>query len=249
MDLIKIQIEKDRLQDQLRSARELMTPLRIKLNALLNREPDAFLPPPLSPPVTPYAFTKRQLIEWLKENNPELKSLDSLQKKAKIQIKLARKGYLPSFSLGLDYIIIDEARMSGIEESGKDPLVAMVQLSLPIWFSKNKARVNRARWELKKVLNQKKDRENNLLARMELLYYQLQDEEQKIKLYSNKLLPQARQAVAVVRSAYQTGNSDILNFIDSQRTLLNFELNQEFFISAYAQRQAELEMLVGKHLF
>ena len=249
VDLIKIQIEKDKLLDQIRSAREQIVPLQNKLNSLLNRDPNASLPPPQSPRLTSYSFSKNQLREWLKKNNPELKSLNFIRKEAKAKIKLARKGYFPNFALGLNYIFVDEARMTGVEDSGKDPIVAMVQFSLPIWFSKNRARVNQAKWQLKKVVNQKKDLENNLLARLGMVFFRLQDGEKKIKLYGNNLLPQARQAVEVIQSAYKTGNADILNFIDSQRTLLDFELKHEYFISTHAQRKAELEMLVGKTLF
>ena len=98
-------------------------------------------------------------------------------------------------------------------------------------------------------MNQEKEKENALLAKLELVFYNFRNEEKKIKLYHNNLLPQARQAVEVVLSAYKTGNTDILNFIDSQRTYLDLELKYEHYLSVYAQRQAELEMLVGKVLF
>jgi outer membrane protein TolC len=249
VDLIKIQIEKDKLLDRLRSAREMIAPLKIKLNALLNRDPGGPLPLPRYQQISSASYIKNQLIKWLKESNPELKSLDFNRKKASIQIKLARKGYFPDFSVGLDYIMTDEAIMTGVEESGKDPIVAMVQLSIPLWFSKNRARVNQAKFNLENVLNQKKEKENSLLANLEMVYYKFRDKEKKIKLYRENLLPQARQAIEVVLAAYKTGSTDILNFMDSQQTLLDLELKHEYTLSAYARSQAELEMLVGRVLF
>lgn len=249
VDLIKIQIERDKLSDRLRSAREIIVPLQIKLNALLNREPNAPLPLPRYRHVSSAVYSKNQLIEWLKESNPELKSLDFSREKAQTEIKLARKGYFPDFTVGLDYIMTDEAIMTGVEDSGKDPIVAMVQVSIPLWFSKNRARVNQAKFNLERVLNQKKEKENSLLANMEMVFYKFRDEDKKLKLYRENLLPQARQAIEVVLSAYKTGKTDILNFMDSQRTLLDLELKHEYLLSTYAQRQAELEMLVGKTLF
>jgi outer membrane protein TolC len=248
-DLIKIQIEKDKLLDQLRSAEELIEPITSKLNAVLNRQLAAPLPVPQYPRLSDRKFSKNQLREWLKENNPELKSIDFLTEKSRIYLKLAKKNYFPDFSLGLDYILTDEAGMEGIPESGKDPIVAMAQISLPIWFSKNKASVNRAKASLNSALNKRKEKENMLLAKLELVLYKLKDSEQKISLYRDSLIPQARQAVEVIQSAYKTGNKDILNFIDSQRTLLDFELKLQWSLTNYAQRMAELEMLLSKDLF
>ena len=133
--------------------------------------------------------------------------------------------------------------MSGVEESGKDPIVAMVQLSLPIWFSKNKARVNQAKWQLKKVVNQKKDKENNLLARLEMVLFKYRDAERKVKLYRELLLPRGRQALEVTRSAFEAGKANFLDFIDSQRMLLMFELEYEEARTLRAQRLAELQMI------
>jgi len=249
VDLLKIQIEKDKLLDLLRSAREMIAPQQSKLNALLNRDLTAPLPLPSYHQISSLSVSISQLRGLLKENNPELKSLEFDRKKANSQIKLAKKGYFPDFSLGLDYIITDKSSMTGIEDSGKDPIVAMIQLRLPLWFSKNKARVNQAKLHLNRVLNQKKDKENLLLAKLELVLYKLFDEGKKIKLYHDILLPRASQAVEVVLSAYKTGNTDILNFIDSLRTQLDLELKYEHYQSVYAQRKAELEKLVGKVLF
>jgi len=247
-DLIKIQLEKDVLGDQLRSARERLIPIRSKLNSILNRDAKARLPIPQQISFSQKTPSEAQLLAWLRENSPELRSLEFMASKAEIDIKLAKRNYFPDVSLGVDYIITGEAAMAGVADSGKDPIAAMIQISLPVWFSKNKAGVSMARANLKAAENQKRERENNLLAELEMVFFNYNDAAQKTILYRDTLLVQARQVAKVVEEAYKSGKADILNLIDSQRMLLDIELKYERSLATQAQKLAELEMLVGRDL-
>ena len=91
--------------------------------------------------------------------------------------------------------------------------------------------------------------ENNLEAHLEMVYYRFKDAKEKMALYRDSLLPKAKQAFNVSRTAYKSGHLDILHLIDSQRTLLNFELSYERALTSFLQRFAELEWLVGKKIY
>jgi outer membrane protein TolC len=84
------------------------------------------------------------------------------------------------------------------------------------------------------------------MARLEMVLFQYRDAERKMALYQKSLLPRAEQALEVIRSAFESGKTDFLDFIDSQRTLLEFELAYEEARTRRAQRLAELQMIVGK---
>ena len=245
-DLIKIQIELEKLTDQLRSAEELIAPVQTRLNAVLNRPATAPLPVPDLNTVRAVPFSKDQLIDWMLENNPELKALDFRAEHDRIAIRLARKNYLPDFSVGLDYVFTGEARMADVVDSGKDPIMAMVQINVPVWFSRMKSEVNRAKNSLNSVLEEKSKMENTLIADLDMVYYQYRDAQRKVSLYRDQMVPRARQALDVSQSAYKTGNMDILNLIDAQRTLLNFQLNEEESRVLQAIKLAELEFLSGR---
>lgn len=245
-DLIKVQVELDKLQDWLKSTEEMVRPVTAQLNAALNRPGREPLPLPGKIPENIASPDYSQLVNWLKINNPELKVSDYLAAKEKIAIKLAKKGYLPDFSLGLDYILTGNALMPGVMDSGKDPLAAMVTINLPIHFKKTKASIREARASLNSVLYEKEEKENNLLARLEMIYYQFRDSGRKLALYRDALIPRGKQALEVAQAAYEAGKVDFLNLIDAQRTLLSFELAYEQALTTHAQRLAELEMVVGK---
>ena len=190
-------------------------------------------------------MSRDHLMELLKKNNPGLKSMDALASKEKMGIKLAKKNYYPDFSIGVDYILTGEARMPGVSDSGKDPVAAMVSIRLPLWAKKNKAAVREANARYRAILNQRQEEENKLAAHLEMVWFQYRDAERKITLYQKGLLPRAEQALEVTRSAFESGIADFLDFIDSQRTLLEFQLAYEEVRTHYKQRMAELQMLIG----
>ncbi len=249
-NLVRIQVERDKLADRLKSAVDVLEPVKARLNTALNRSLDAALPVPKEIPVEAESLklSRDRLVELLRKNNPGLKSIDFMAAKEQINIKLAKKNYYPDFSIGVDYMITGDARMPGVSDSGKDPVAAMLSLRLPIWFKKNKAGVKEANNRYRAVVNQKKEVENNLLARLEMVFFKYRDAVRKMALYRETLIPRAQQALEVTRSAFEAGKANFTDFIDSQRMLLAFRLEYEEAVTRRVQRLAELEMLIGKEL-
>lgn len=247
-DLVRIQVELDKLLDRLKSAKERLRPLEARLNAILDRPLDTPLPHPKEIAAETPQLSNKQLADLLKEHNPGLKAIDSIAANAQIGIKLAKKNYYPDFSLGVDYMLTGKTEMPGVLDSGKDPIAAMMSLRLPIWSRKNKASVNEAKARYRAVLNRRKESENNLLTRLEMVFFKYNDAIRKMRLYRDSLLPRAQQALEVTRSAFESGKADFMDFIDSQRILLAFKLEFEQAKTNRVQRLAELEMLVGSEI-
>jgi outer membrane protein TolC len=243
--VIKVQVELGKLEDQLRALRDVIGPVVAELNAALNRRSDAAQPLPAAIPEEEVEFTDQQLYSSLKERNPELKTIDSVAAKEKAAADLARKDYFPDITVGLDYVDTDSALMPGTEDSGKDPVVGMISVNLPIWRDKYRAAEREARARYDASLKERSDRENSLMATLEMALYGFRDAERKIDLYRDTLLPKAKQSLKVTQQAYEAGTADFLDLIDAQRALLEFELSYERALANRAQRLAEIEMLVG----
>jgi len=244
--LLRLQVEADKLRERLQRAESALVPIKVRLNAAMNRPLHAHLSEPHKLPAAAPLLSGYQPADLLKENSPVLKSFDSEIEKEKIKIKLAKRNYLPNFSIGVDYMITGETEMPGITDSGKDPLAAMFSLHIPLWIKKNRATVKEAGNRYLAALNRKQEQENTLLVHLETVITEIKDAERRVELYKKSLLPRANQAFNVTRSAFEAGNADFFDFIDSQRTLLTFELEYEGAKTGHAQRLAELEMLTGR---
>ena len=257
-DVIKAQVELGQLEDRLNTLRDLRYPVVAKLNAALNRPFGSSLPWPRVIQEEKVAFSYEQLLTWLKESNPELKTIDFAAAREKAAIDLAKKNYFPDLTLGVEYINTNDAldlpadpetgERPRVKDDGKDPFIAMVALNLPIWYGKYRAGEKEARLRYLAALKQRNDRENSLIADLRMVLYNFRDAERKINLYRDTLVPKSKQSFNVIQQAFTAGKTDFLDVIDAERTLLEFQLSFERALANHAQRLAKLEMLIGKEI-
>lgn len=246
--VVKSQVELGKLTDRLRTLRDLRAPLAARLNAALNRPPDAPIHAPTRLAPQAVDLHEADLAEWLKENNPRLKELDSRVAREDSAMALARKEYLPDITLGLDYIETGDARMAGVQDSGKDPLIATLSLNIPLWTRKYRAGVREAHERREAYTESRVQELNTLLSEVTLAAYRFRDAERKIQLYARTLRPLAEKSLSVAQQSWEAGQADFLELIDAQRLLLEFQLEEERARANREQRLAELEMLVGREL-
>ena len=246
--VVQAQVELGKLDDRLRTLEALRRPIVAKLNAALNRSTQLPLPWPTALPEFAASFTDAQAMQWLTASNPELRRLDHLVLKEEAGIKLAKKAYYPDISLGVDYVDTDDALNPATPDSGKDPVMAMVSVNLPIWFGKYRAEEREARLRMTAAEQERGDAGKRLEAELELALYHFRDAERKVDLYGDTLVPKGRQSLNVARQGFEAGNVTFISLIDAQRLLLEFQLAERLARSNRGRRLAEIEMLSGNEV-
>ncbi len=246
--VIKAQVELGKLEDRLYSLQDLMRPMVTKLNMALNRPSNMPLPVPESLPQEKFALVDDDLSSLLHENNPNLKAFDYMIDKEDLAIQLAEKNHFPDMTLGVDYIDTASRSDANPIDNGKDPVVAMLSFNLPIWQKKYDAVTAEARAHRRAVMGEKKEKENFLIADLEMALFGLRDADRKIDLYRDTLLPKAEQNVKITELAFIADKATFLDLIDSQRILLGFQLEHKRALADRAQRVAEIEMLTGRNM-
>jgi len=249
-DVIRAQVELGKLEDRLKSLRELRAPLASRLNALLDRPTGAPLPWPKEQPANARLAEKdAAVVEDLRRSNPDLAAMALEIERAQKAVRLARHRYLPDFTLGIDWILTDDPEGPlPAEDRGKDPVAVGIGITLPLWFGKHRAAGREARARLAGAQLARRDRENLLLARVKRVLYEVRDAERKIELYGETLVPKAEQGLKATETAFRAGKVDFLDLISAQRMLLEFQLSHKRAASRHAQRVAELEMLTGQEV-
>ena len=248
-DVIKTQVELEKLEDRLNTLEDLRKPIMARLNAAMNMPVDSELPWPADVPVMLISLTDKELFEQLPENNPQVKRYEYLEAKAKAGTELARKEFFPDFTLGLETIATDPAQgPMMVEDSGEDPVIASVSINIPLWGSKRRAAVQEFEAERLSAVKGNEATRQSLLSDMQLALYKYRDAQRKIDLYHNTLIPKADQSLSVTLEAFQAGIRSSLDLIDAEKTLLEFELSYIRALADQAQRVAELEMLLGKEI-
>jgi cobalt-zinc-cadmium efflux system outer membrane protein len=248
-DVIRAQVELGKLEDRLKTLKDLQGPIEARLNAALNRPAETPVPWLKHIEDENVPLTDSQILEWMSQSNPELTALEYDIARSKTQIELAKKDYWPDVTVGVDYIDTADAigRMQP-RDSGQDPIIAMFSINLPIWKQRLDAALRQAELDYSAAAHDKTERFNTLSAQLKLALYQFRDAERKIDLYRNTLLPKAVESVKASEASFRSGDNSFLDLIDAERVLLEFELASERALSNKAQRLAELEMLVGREL-
>lgn len=239
--LLKIQVELERLNDEQKSYEQLLPVTHARLNYLLNRPADAVLPVDPQIELDTLAIDFETLAATLSEKNPDLQIATATSEQSRSALKLVQKSNYPVFGLGIQYQQM--GNMNGVNLP--DPVMISVSMSLPLWFGKNKAAVAAAQTRKKAADFSIDNVRNMLLADLQVTLFGYKDAYRKIRLYETKLIPKARQALEVSQTAFETGKMDFLDWIDAQRTLLQFELELADSRNRCAQKRAELEKLTG----
>lgn len=249
-DLLKVQVELGKLENDLYSLQDLQAPLVARLNALLNLPRNNLLSWPkesLEASVMQGKYNEiENLYDILTENNPEILALSQNVEKSKDALKLAKREFFPDLTVGVTQIDTGDALNSSMVDSGKDPLMVMFSVNVPIWFNRLNAGVQDARASLKASENSLENKENELLSRLAFVHYKVRDALRQSHLYKDALLPKATQALNATQSGYEGGKVDFLSLIDAQRVLLNFQLAYYRHNANFYQRLSELQNLLGE---
>jgi len=139
--ILQAQVELGRLEDRLNSLNDQRTPQTARLNAALNRPATAPLPWPANLPY--HTIDADALHMDVRRTSPELAELSHQIEQGDHQILLAKRERLPDFAIGVQYIDTGTAAIP-VTDSGNDPIIGTVGITLPIWFGKNRARIESA---------------------------------------------------------------------------------------------------------
>jgi cobalt-zinc-cadmium efflux system outer membrane protein len=246
--LMKAEVERGKLDDDLATLRDMRWPAAAKLNDALGRPPDTLVPWPERVVTGDIDLDDAGLEAELGRNNPELRALEITSSREEAAVGLARQGYIPDITLGASVIETGSALNPGTRDSGKDPVMASISINLPIWIGKYRAAEREARARLRASLDRRQDRENRLLSDLKLTVFNFHAAQRKVDLYGESLIPKAQQALTASRRAFAADQADFFDLIEAERTLLEFQLAYERAFADRAQRIAEIEMLTGRDL-
>lgn len=247
-DVIKAQVELGKLDDELKTLQESVPPAAARLRALLNLTDSVDLPIPDSVDVAELELKPDSVLDAVSQNNPNLEALNHIIDREEAGTRLAGKLSMPSLTAGVDYIVTGEALIPDLKDSGKDPWMVGVGLSLPIWFGKNRSRTSEAHARLRTAEYNLQEKRNQILAYTQKVLFDYSDALRKTRLYRDGLVPKAEESLNASYASYQAGKMDFLNVLDAQRQLLDFQLTVEREKVRLGKNSALLEMLTGNNL-
>jgi outer membrane protein TolC len=239
-DLLKAQVELSKLHNSLLVLKQEEVSAKAELNAMLNQPPETMLGRVEDVEYRSFSLTTEELTRQALELRPELKAVQFLIEKSEQARSLAKKNYFPDFMVEVMYWDV---------HTGPDKWMAVGKVNLP-WIFKGKydARVSQAVAEEAQARADQTALRNQTLFELRDLFTKIKTAEQLIEVYQKGVLPQAEQSLKAARIGYQAGKVGFLDLIDSERTLLDFQLEYFEALVRFWQSVAKLERTVGNEL-
>ncbi|MGB7785872.1 MAG: TolC family protein [Salinimicrobium sp.] len=241
VDVLRLQMRQNELARQKQTLEQDFEAEKVNFNNLLNRgeEMDIML-------VDSMAIPQEEIIEDLEvaEVHPELLRFDRMFESVSEAELLNRKEALPKLGFGVDYIPVAERTDMGVDENGKDILMPMVSVSIPIFNNKFRSVTRQNEIRQKEIQAQRDDRLNKL----ETLLAATLNSRTSAKITAETFLrniEQAKDAEEILLRSYETGTIDFNDVLDVQELQLKFQTGLIEAVKNYYQQTAVVNYLTN----
>jgi outer membrane protein TolC len=212
-----------------------------RINTLMHRPPDAYLPPPpagLAAP--PLILSVAELRASALGRRPDLAALGAKLRAEQSRVALAYKEFYPDFEVFGRYDNFwSQASLRG--QVG-------VNMNVPLYREKRYAAVREAQWRLSQRRAEYEQRIDDINREVQTAYERFDEAQQTVGLYADQILPASRKNVASAFAAYETSGGDFLRLVAAQRQLISLQERYQESITDYHRRRVELERVVGQPL-
>ncbi len=234
-DVYRAQIEQDQLTTEVTNLEDSRNSLLAQFKGALGLTRDQADPPvPAGFETTPLDLSADDLLAVAFARNPRLKAMEADMRMAEANIAVARKSKVPDFSAGLQ------------AEVYEPPFYwPQASMSLPIRRDKIAAQIAAAQANKHAATARLTSEQISLTVDFAMKSYDYREVTRTLALLQNQLIPKARKSLEIARSGYLGGQIDFLNLIDTERSLLNFEMAE---IEARTRREivlAELSLMIA----
>ncbi|WP_282016714.1 TolC family protein [Salegentibacter mishustinae] len=220
VDVLRLQMRQNDLAQQKESLEQEFNAEEVLFNNLLNREENLAVEV-VDSLFIPEAQTGAQ--ESVAEVHPELLKFDKLYESVVEAEKLNLKDASPKLGFGVDYVSVADRTDMAVADNGKDILMPMVSVSIPIFNSKYKSVTKQNELRQKELQAQKDQRLNLLQTRLE----EAVSIRNSARMTANSFienLEQAKDAEEILIKSYETGTIDFNDVLEIQELQLKFQI-------------------------
>ncbi len=246
-DVLKGQLALSRLQDRRLLLKQRRQVLAALINRLLDRAPSSPLAAPAEIAAGRLPFSLEDLLETAARENPRLRARAHLTEMARTGLSLARRRYIPDVTLGVQYFQIGDGETAG-PDAGQDAWMVMAGINLPLWFGKKQSAVGEAAERLQTARDDFQRENAEVVFEVKDRYFRFISAREQLQLYRDSIIPQSERVFQADRAAYETGKTDFLDLLESEKRLLEARLAYLQVVADTRKYLAELESTVGKPL-
>lgn len=247
-DLAQVDLSISRISDVIAGLQEAERSATAELVRVIGAEDGTPTPiqPEHDPPLALLPESDESELKDAAIVHPRVAAMTSMSEAAEERARAAKGERGPSIGLGLDWIITGEAVDPSIADSGKDAVVGVVALKVPVSGGAYKAAQQQARAEGAMYRARERAARDRAVAELEQALANLRDAVRRVQLYETTLVPQAETTYSSTLDGYQSGRSSLAEVLIAEKDLLELALGLFQAHASYGVSWAELERVVGQ---
>jgi outer membrane protein, heavy metal efflux system len=184
-------------------------------------------------------YSAAELLQKASEQNPDVHSKQASIRQQETQVELARKNFRPDFNVQYNY-----------EHTGsqtRDYYMATFGIRLPN-RGRQKAELAEAQENQERARQELDGESQRVLSEVQQQYVRATTSEERLKIYSDGLVPQSEATFQSALSAYQSNKQDFESLLSGFLDVLNLDLEYRSELVEHESALAELERLTGVDL-
>jgi len=238
-DVLKAQLQHTKILQEIAHHHQEEGLLEAQLKQLLGRAQE-------SPDVVTETLTLRvlplpaaELLQRAREHNPDVRSKEASTRQQESQVELAHKNFRPDFNVQYNY--------QHTNGDTRDYYMATFGIRLPN-RGRQKAELAEAQQNQERARRELDAESQRVLSEVQQQYVRAKTSEDRLKIYSDGLVPQSDATFRSALSAYQSNRQDFESLLSSFLDVLNLDLEYRNELVEHESTLAELERLTGVSL-
>ena len=243
VDVLRVDIMLKDAQTNIEILNEKEQALVSAFNNLLNRDENEDVV------VTDTLLATAVAIEAAKDSlllrNPAINDLDLKKKASQANEIVAQKQGLPNIGVGLDYVIVGEPSGMSVNDAGKDVLMPMVSVSIPLFRKKYDAAKKEAQFMQESFNLQKINLLNSLSAEFDKTLFEISQQLKLLELYREQVTT-TQQSLNLLLSSYGNSGKEFEEVLRMQQKLLQYEKLMAKAVAQYHTATARVDYITAK---
>ena len=238
-DVLKAQLQHTKILQEIAHHHQEEGLLEAQIKQVLGRSQESadIVAESLTVRSLPYAAA--ELLQRAREQNPDVHSKQASIRQQDTQVELAHKEFRPDFNVGYTY--------EHTASQFKDYYMASFSVRLPN-RGRQRAALAEAEQNRERARQELDAESQRVLSEVQQQYVRAKTSEERLKIYSDGLVPQSEATFQSALSAYQSNRQDFESLLSGFLDVLNLDLEYRNELVDHESALAELERMTGVDL-
>lgn len=235
-DVLKAQLQHTKILQEIAHHHQQEGLLEAQIKQLLGRPQESADVVAETLSVRPLPYNAAELLQKARQQNPDVRSKRAAIQEQDTQVELAHKNFRPDFNVQYAY--------QHTNGETRDYYMATFGIRLPN-RGRQKAELAEAQQNQERALKELDSESQRVLSEVQQQYVRARTSEDRLKIYSDGLVPQSEATFRSALAAYQSNRQDFESLLSGFLDVLNLDLQYRSELVEHESALAELQRLTG----